>query len=170
VSQNINIYKIPNFLKHKENLIHLIFKIPQTYLQNNSESISHTDWQITKNMKREYQEYFMTHIFKDFAKSFGSKYKFNKILCTSIWFQVYAKNDFHITHTHPQCNFSNVLYIELPNNNLITNIHDLNDNKIDINIEEGNIITFPSFYRHNSPKNTTDKSKIVISFNTDVEM
>ena len=97
-------------------------------------------------------------------------YKFNKILCTSIWFQVYAKNDFHITHTHPQCNFSNVLYIELPDNNLTTNIYDLSDNKIDINIEEGNIVTFPSFYRHNSPKNTTDKSKIVISFNTDVEM
>ena len=159
----INKYKTLNFKKHKNNIINLIFKIPQTTKKDKIENIFHTDWEIPSTMKREYLEYFYENILKDFLNDFKLKNKFKEVEVTHLWFQVYAKGDFHGLHTHPNANFTNVFYLQLPSVSEKTNIIDE-----DIDITEGDILSFPAFLKHESPINKSEEYKIIISFNTNV--
>ena len=44
------------------------------------------------------------------------------------------------------------------------------DNKIiEVMVEEGDILTFPSYLMHESPVNFCDENKIIISFNIDID-
>tara|TARA_R110000823_G_scaffold213201_1_gene343152 strand:- start:96 stop:602 length:507 start_codon:yes stop_codon:yes gene_type:complete len=164
----LNIYKVNNFQNHKNKLINLINKIPKTIIELPGEKISHTDWQIPKTMEREYIQYFLDNIFKDFAKQLCFKFNLQSISLKNMWFQVYKKGDFHETHRHPDAHFANVFFINLPSINLKTKIYSLNNDIIEMNIEEGDILTFPAFLKHESIENTFSEEKIVISFNIDI--
>ena len=37
-------------------------------------------------------------------------------------------------------------------------------------VKEGQILTFPSFWSHKSPPNNSEEAKIIISFNTSIEL
>ena len=164
----LNIHKVNNFQNHKNNLINLINKIPKTTLEKPGQKISHTDWQIPKTMEREYVPYFLNNIFKDFAKQLCFKFNLKSITLKNIWFQVYKKGDFHETHRHAETHFANVFFINLSSKNLKTKIYNLNNDIIESNIEEGDILTFPAFLKHESIENTFLEEKIVISFNIDL--
>ena len=159
-----SIYQVEDFSLHQKNLIDLINEIPQ----NKFDSISHTDWNLPENTKRDYVEYFKKFILDDFIEHSGSVFKgYSKIDISKFWFQVYKKNDFHEEHTHGRAHFTNVFYIQLPEQNLKTKIKMPNDSLVDFEAKEGQIITFPAFCRHSSPINTSDRDKVVISFNLD---
>ena len=161
-----NIYKVPKFLEHKKNLIDLIYKIPINPLKNVGEKISHQDYNLPKNIEREYIDYFKENIFKDFATNFCNFIGINRIEISELWFQVYEKEDFHEYHTHMKTNFTNVFYINLPHREIKTQIKEKNNN-FQIDVEEGDILSFPGYYPHCSPKNIYDVNKIIISFNMD---
>ena len=78
------------------------------------------------------------------------------------WFQQYINNNFHKWHNHPDTNFTNVYFVELPFKNLGTEI--LNHSQLDLN--EGDLLTFPGHLYHKSPLNYSNKRKTVISFNS----
>lgn len=159
-------YKIKDFYLHKDRLIDLINQIPT----NKFDNISHTDWDLHGNIKREYVDYFKKFIlngFIDNLKTFLVNY--SKIDITKFWFQVYKKNDFHAEHTHGRTHFTNVFYVQLPQENLKTKIKKSDGSVLDFNAEEGQIVTFPAYWRHSSPINVYDKDKIIISFNLDCE-
>lgn len=165
----IHLYKVPDFKEHKKNLIRLINQIPKNpfIMDNDGGRLSHTDWNLPKELKRDYLDYFLNNIFKEYAENFCSKIKCNEFKIKTAWFQVYEKGDNHVEHTHGSCHFTNVFYLQLPKN-LKTNIIDLFNKKINIDIQEGDIVTFPSFYFHSSPKNDTNDKKVIISFNCDI--
>ena len=169
MNSNIYVSKVENFLSHKQNLKKLIFKIPKKSIKRNGESISHTDYEESKEKNEEYKNYFINEILNTYLKKFCENYNYKRIFISHLWFQIYDKNDFHSLHTHPKCNFTNIFYLELPSKTQ-TEIYDMDNKKINIEIEEGSIITFPGFYKHCSPKNLGDNPKIIISFNTDVEV
>ena len=169
MNPHIHLYKVENFIEHKQILKDLIFKLPKTSIKRNDESILHTDYEMSKETIKEYRDYFCTEILPEYLENFSKKYNFSKVILTGIWFQVYGKDDFHNLHTHPQCNFTNVFYLELPTN-CETEVYDLENNKSNLSVKEGNILTFPGFYKHCSPVNKSNNLKIVISFNTDVEV
>lgn len=159
----ISKYKVKNFQEHKKNIINLIFKIPQTILVSKHERIFHTDWEIPNTMQKEYREYFEKNIMEDFFNDFKSKFNFEEVELDNLWFQVYAKNDFHGIHTHAKANFTNVFYLQLPSDSVKTDIMNM-----DIMVEEGEILTFPAFLKHQSPINKNKAFKIIISFNTNI--
>ena len=160
-----NIHKVDNFNEHKNKLINLINKIPETSIKEQKQKISHTDWQIPKTMKREYLEYFFKKIFKNFAKNICHKFDAQSIEVINMWFQIYKKGDFHNLHRHANAHFTNVFFVNLPNKNLKTKIYSLEKNIIDVSIEEGDILSFPGFLKHESLINTYEEEKIIISFN-----
>lgn len=162
------IYKVKNFIKHKENIISLINRIPKNPLKNATDVISHTDWNLPLNFEREYFKYIEKEIFEDFSKNFLEKFKYRKLFISRAWFQVYEKNDLHGFHSHGQANFTNVFYVNLPNKQIKTNIQLPNGESLDFEIDEGDILTFPAFLIHESPKNIYEEKKIIISFNSDV--
>ena len=80
--------------------------------------------------------------------------------CNDVY-EEYKNNDFHNWHNHPRVQFTNVYYIELPDG-MKTELW----GEEDIDVKEGDILTFPSYIFHQSKVNNTNKRKTVVSFNT----
>ncbi len=157
------IYKVNKHEQHKKKLIKLFKLIPQ----NKFGSISHTDWNLPRTLKREWFDYFYQNVFDGWEKSFYQEIKQN-IHFHNAWFQWYEKGDLHDWHTHLETHFTNVYYLNLPNKDIKTSIKVFGDEK-NIDVKEGEIITFPSYWNHCSPVNIYDEPKIIISFNFDIK-
>jgi len=165
---HFKIFKVDNFSIHKKNILHLIKNIPKKSLTDSSQKISHTDWDLPDTYTREYLDYFNKNIFEYFAFDLCEKFNCDALTVNNLWFQVYEKGDFHSSHRHDKTQFTNVFFLQLPNGNLKTKIFDLNNQPISIDVYEGDIITFPSYLKHESPINLGEDNKIIISFNIDI--
>ena len=161
----LSIFNVDNFENHKNNFIKLIKEMPP----NKFDNISHTDWNLHKDIKRTYLDYFLKNVYNDYAKYFCNFFKIDRMEVTNIWFQIYKKGDFHSLHTHKNANFSSVFFINLPHKNLKTKIYSLNKKELDFEVKEGSIISFPAFYKHGSLINNYEEEKIIIAFNINVE-
>jgi hypothetical protein len=157
----IIITKINNYKEINKNILSLINKIPNNSLQEKNDKIFHTDWNLPINFKREYVEYFIK-IIDPYLQKIAFKLNSKNIEISNIWFQQYNKLDTHNWHTHPKTNFSNVYFVQLPSKSLGTEI--LNYDKLDLN--EGDLLTFPAYMYHRSPVNITEQIKTIISFNS----
>ena len=143
-----HVHEVLNFMEHKKKLIDLIYKIPINPLSLEGDKIFHQDYNLPKSMTREYLSC-------------------KRIEITNMWFQVYKKGNYHNLHSHPGTNFTNVFYLNLPNKEVKTKIFINNNEQFNIDVKEGDILTFPGYYAHSSPINTFDEDKIIIAFNTD---
>lgn len=83
----------------------------------------------------------------------------------NIWFQQYREGNFHSWHVHPKAMFSNVYFVELPSKTIATTFRVMGK-EFQVDAEEGDILTFPSFYEHCSKTNDLEGIKTVIAFNT----
>ena len=164
-----NVCEVKNFEVHKKNLINLIDKIPNTSRRTDREKLSHTDWALPETMKREYIDYFIDNIYEDYASQLCRNFNCQRVKINNIWFQKYNTGDFHKEHRHAESHFTNVFYLQLPEENLNTHVYDLNNQPIPIYIQEGDILTFPAFLSHESVVNKSKDSKIIISFNTTID-
>ena len=83
-----------------------------------------------------------------------------------MWYQQYVKNNIHGWHTHGE-NYTGVYYLDFPKNASKTELIDQYNihKKITIKAKEGDVVIFPSFIIHRSPKMTNDTKKTIISFN-----
>jgi len=156
--------KIPDHQVHKEKLIHLINKIPPNRYNN----ISHTDWNLPQDIRKEWQHYFFKKIFLPWSKIISDQTN-QTVALHNLWFQCYEKGDYHDWHVHNDTHFTNVYYLKLPNPNVKTSIIALGK-EINFDICEGDVLTFPAFWKHCSPINTYEDSKIIISFNIDLNV
>jgi hypothetical protein len=156
--------KIKEHKQIKKELLSLIDKIPK----NKYESITHTDWSLPKEYKREYLEYFYK-IISPYMTEMTDLLNEKKWQIKNGWFQQYYKNDTHVWHRHPNSNFTNVYYLELPKNNFVTKIKpELNNQKIySVEATEGDVVTFPACISHASEKIKNNSRKTIISFNSD---
>lgn len=96
-----------------------------------------------------------------------------KFFSGEVWFQKYEHNMDHAVHTHGAIGFSSVCFIEYdktvhspttfisPFGNHITG--ELERYRPDV--EEGDIIIFPSNLLHYAPVNLSNKTRIIMSFN-----
>ena len=160
----IKINKIDNYKEINKKLLFLIDKIPNNPLKKLDSNISHTDWNLPKGTKREYLDYFF-QVIKPYMFNIAKDLKSKIFTISNAWFQQYYKLDTHPWHTHPECQFTNVYFVELPLKSLGTEI--LDKEKLDLN--EGDLLTFPSYLYHRSPINLGDKRKTIISFNSNFE-
>lgn len=161
MSQNyFTIYQSKNFKDFKYELIDLIYKDTHGRQENN---IFKTDYFVKS--RGEWYNFFKEKVLNEFSIWFLQKYKANAFICDKCWYQIYEKNNFHETHTHAGTNFTNVFFLQLPNQNLKTNFHNKS-----YSADEGDLISFPAFVPHNSKINIYDKHKIIISFNSSLEI
>lgn len=158
----IFVTKINNFKKINKKLLSLISTIKNNKYNTNKDSIHNTDWNLPKNFERKYVDYFVP-IIRPYLNEIAKKLHSEKAVIDNIWFQQYKKNDEHSWHTHGLSNFSNVYFVELPLKSLATEILNVKD----LNLNEGDLLTFPSHLYHRSPINKTNKRKTIISFNCD---
>jgi hypothetical protein len=159
----IRISKINNYQEINKNLLSLIEKIPINPFKTN-DSISHTDWNLPPNFKREYVKYFF-EIIKPYMDQLALNLNARVLKISNAWFQQYENSNHHGWHAHPGGHFTNVYFVELPSKSLGTEI--LNYDQLDLN--EGDLLTFPAYYFHRSPVNNLGKRKTIISFNSDID-
>lgn len=154
--------KVKEHKKIKSKLLKLINKIPKSPL----ETISHTDWKLPKEYKREYLDFFYQSI-KPYMNLISDEFKTKEWTIHNGWFQQYVINNEHDWHVHNNANYSNVYYLELPDKKMTTKFKGLNNETIDINAEEGDLVTFPAHMLHKSEPVKGRKRKTIISFNSD---
>ena len=157
------IYDVPDAEKHKKVLLELIGKMPN----NSFQRITKTDWNLPHSFERTYRKYFDSEIGSPYAAKIIKYFKAEKYMIENMWFQQYSEKDSHSYHTHPKANFTNVYFLELPDEQFKTSIK-IKDKEYDYKIKEGQIITFPAYILHTSKENGNLR-KTVISFNSSIE-
>ena len=175
-------YIVTDIKEHQENklkIIRAIDAMPQASINDGVELTSKTDWNIPQNYQREYLDIFYDMI-KPYLQEMTDRLRCKECRVSNTWYQVYNKGDKHDWHTHPEANYTNVYYLSLPNKSMKTQLYDVVGESIveNIEVEEGQILTFPASVIHRSPVNEIDESnnwwpfknkidrKIVISFNS----
>ena len=155
------LYDVPNAIDHGNNIINLIKQIPP----NKYKAISHTDFNLPEGFHREYTFYFLKNIYPQFKQKFLEHTGQVNMALHNIWFQWYNQDDYHTCHVHPGCHFTNIYFLKNTNIDLNTQIK-FGKKDYKVEIKEGQILTIPSFYLHQSPINNLKEPKIIISFNT----
>lgn len=114
---------------------------------------------------KSYHEYFYP-IFNAHLASLSDYLKYvTPLSIDKVWFQQYKKNDFHTWHTHGFSLFSSIYYLELPNESSKTTFRFLGK-EFQVEVKEGQILTFPSFLEHCSKPNPSEHIKTIIAFNS----
>jgi hypothetical protein len=88
----------------------------------------------------------------------------------SIWYQQYYYGGKHGWHVHQSCTFTSVYYVEYPDGSPPTEFMNLMTKElIQIDsIEEGDILTFPSYIVHRASENKSDHRKTILSWHNNV--
>ena len=162
-------YAISKFEEHtnlKNVLLRSIVTMNKSSLIDSAQDVTNTDWHTGDDVKREYWDILYPSL-TEHMKSVYKKLGFSGFGYTNYWFQQYYKNSFHNWHVHGATSWTNIYYLELPNEEVKTNIRNQKTESIVIpDIEEGYILTMPAILWHCSPINFGDERKTVIVFNT----
>lgn len=163
-------YILTDIKEHQQNknkLLSLINEMQLSTINNSNDVISKTDWNLPKETKREYINFFYKMI-TPYMDSMAIKLKCKSWDISNAWYQVYKEQNTHGWHIHENNNYTNVYYLNLPEQNFKTELYDVKDNKVinDIQLKEGQLFTFPANIIHRSPPNLSNKIKTIISFNS----
>jgi|TARA_R100001594_G_scaffold17946_2_gene36135 hypothetical protein len=150
----------------KDTLLTLLNKAKTDLNSHPNDKIDYLDWQESTNMEREWTKFIVPFLQKHFLKCI-KHLKLNRVDIRNIWFQKYRKHGVHNWHVHSH-NYTGVYYLKFPKGATKTQL--VNKKKIlEIDAKEGDIVIFPGFVVHRSPKITEDIEKIIISFNLDFD-
>ena len=115
-SVNINcklyINKVKDFKKHKEKLLKLIDDMPPVM----AEFVTKSDWLVQKQFARPYLDYFYSDVAHNVMNTLAKKFKAVNWNIGNGWYQQYKKGSYHKWHNHTQTNYTNVFFLELPDN------------------------------------------------------
>tara|TARA_R110000803_G_C11807763_1_gene300271 strand:+ start:65 stop:607 length:543 start_codon:yes stop_codon:yes gene_type:complete len=159
---NIFVNNITNHNQHKEVFLKYFKQQKTPEYVVGFDRISNTDWKNSYDKTREWVHYFKDNVFNQVAQSLADDLMASEIEIDNVWYQQYEKNDTHGWHSHIRTQFTNVYYVELPDTSVKTEIAGVED----IEIREGDILSFPAYLFHRSNINQSNQRKTVISFNT----
>jgi len=171
ISYPITIRKFQHHELFKNQLLDLI-NSQETYerIVHEGTDITKCDWPTNKD---DFDRHWVTLIKQpliDHLDVWAKDANFLGFIINQIWFQQYTKSSGHGWHTHPNCHYTNVYYLDLPKGCPKTQYIDPMDNKTvcEFDVEEGDIITFPNILLHRAPPNQSDDVKTIISWNLNV--
>lgn len=156
------IKKVQNHAQFKPEILNSISSLGTFSINRNSEKILNTDFYMPSSAPRPYWN-IVENDMKRFVLEVSSNFNAIHANINRYWFQQYAKGDFHDWHIHGESMFSCVYYVDLPENTKTT-FKVLNKEFV-LDVEEGDVLAFPSCFLHCSKPNPNDKIKTIISFN-----
>jgi len=162
--------KVKNHNKYKQDLIAKINKAScDSLIQNDDyykDNINRVDWNDCHNMERDWVVESKPYL-SDYLSEWATSIHFDEWTINQIWFQQYYNNGSHGWHTHGS-NFTGVYYVDLPKETPKTQLALHNGKIVNVDVEEGDVLIFPSYVIHKAPRNKSNKTKTIISFNLDV--
>ena len=131
--------------------------------------ISKCDWNNNTDFKNRPWVYLLKPYLQNHFNKCANFMLYKEAKIKALWYQQYNQNDAHGWHIHGD-NYTGVYYLQLPEGSSKTELvnHYKQDEEIQtaqIEAKEGDIIIFPSFVVHRSPKIDSDVTKTIISFN-----
>ena len=133
-----------------------------------SDDLSKTDWPLSGDFSRPWVKKYGPMI-KKFLSKHALHLGYRKLDISRLWFQQYKQQQTHGWHGHAR-NYTGAYYVELPKNSEPTQIlfpQNL-DKTFSVNVKEGDMILFPSYFIHRSPPLKNNKRKTIISWNMDL--
>lgn len=169
-----NLFFITDVKNHESNkkiILEEIKRMGSFSFCNEKQNISNTNFHIidgaimdAKPFESVFIPVAMTHL-EQIRKKFG----YDNIFLENFWYQQYEKNDWHGWHNHNNCIFSSVYYLELPDGCSKTTFM-IDGKEKEIDVKEGQILTFASYIRHCSKPNKSNKRKTIIAFNSNADL
>jgi ectoine hydroxylase-related dioxygenase (phytanoyl-CoA dioxygenase family) len=162
---NLSIYKqsVKNYKEINKKFLEYFDEIPQEESYDKSYKVNKADFKKSQDFNRNYISHFFSE-FSPYITNIAKELQCKKSTVSNLWFQQYQKKDYHPWHNHAKSNYTGIYFVELPEK--------LGTEFLNITIDElneGDLLIFPSSIMHRSPVNTTDKRKTIISFNMDYE-
>lgn len=155
---------VQEHLEVKEKVLNDIYKMGEYSFINETQRISSTDWHLNNEFNREYINH-LINIFNNVCNQMNDYLKSDaKLEIRNYWYQLYRKGDYHKWHEHFFCAFSNIYYLSLPEDSVKTSFR-IGSEEFEVDVKEGQILSFPGIFTHCSKENTSDKEKVVIVFN-----
>jgi len=168
IEKYINVQSIVEHNNYKDLLLEHINPNNKKW-ESNISSITNTDWSESFDLERPYVKIFIEMItklpYKHLQKTDKNYHKEIKI--HNVWYNQYFKGDNHNWHTHGECQFTNIYFLELNDKKHSTEIYDTHSNETyNGNFNEGDLVSFPSFFPHRSETINNNERKTAIAFNT----
>jgi hypothetical protein len=156
------LHTIKNHVEIKDGILSKIASMGVHSLNDGGQSISNTDWKLPED---HYRPYFtdIQDLFESVILEIQQELKVPKIQITNYWFQQYSIGDFHPWHHHANYALSSVYYVNLANGSAKTTF-EIAGKEFEIDVKEGQILTFCGFSRHTSKPTKSDKT--IIAFNS----
>jgi len=155
---------VKNHDELKEKVLKDIYKMGVFSYKNDVQCISSTDWHLDSQFQRDYISHLVT-TFNDICNQVSENLKCDfKLQIKNYWYQIYKKGDYHGWHEHFISPYSNIYYLSLPESASKTTFR-LCGEEFEIDVKEGQILSFPGFITHCSKPNQSDEDKVVIAFN-----
>ena len=127
----------------------------------------YSDYDIDPDVPRAYLdliEYRIYDVLTEFTKEMPSRF-FQGFEVKNFFYQQYKQAQYHGWHVH-NCQFSGVYYLDMPKGTPKTEYRDpFTDDIQELDVEEGDVVAFPSHLIHRAPANPVNIPKTIISFN-----
>jgi uncharacterized protein (TIGR02466 family) len=180
--------KINNYIDLNETLYQYIQNLKQVDKKGIDKS-SIGGWHSPNfNLDDKDPRFFVNSINKSLNKAFtdmGWDVSFHKIKITEMWSIINKTGASNARHTHPNSFLSAAYYVKAPENCGDIKFYDprsapafrrpklskdniLNATEISLIPEDGLLVLFPSWLHHSVKANTSEKERVVISFNIDL--
>jgi len=162
--------RVENHSEVKESILKAIGDMPNLEIYEDTSSIiSKTDWKLSSEYSRPYWNIVGPIVEETVIREMFKLFKCDNIEITAYWYQQYLKTGVHEWHNHPKTHWTNIYYVELPSEEVKTELVDVTRNeRIQFDAKEGDIVSFPGMLFHRSPTNMSDKRKTIMSFNIDI--
>lgn len=131
--------------------------------------ISRGDWYNSTDTERSWVQFIKDPLLDHMSQTYH-QVGYDMFQLRQLWFQQYNHESGHGWHTHGS-NFTNVYYVDLPKDSPRTQMVLPWDQTtvVEFEVEEGDVLTFPSFVIHRGPPNIGIEQKTIISFNIDID-
>ena len=127
-----------------------------------------SDWGSGTTAKKLYWRYIEPHIVSHMEHIFIDTLGYDQVTYSNFWYQQYNKGGKHGWHVHTRTMFTSVYYLEYPEGSPKTEfMHPLSKEISSIDVEEGDILTFPSFIIHRAQENNTENRKTILSWHNE---
>lgn len=165
--QNVNlpffVRAVTEHITLKDKILDKIHSMGTHCIVEPGEQISNTDWHLSSNRERPYWDLVSSVAYEHLNTIGNYLYPDFQSKCTHInnyWFQQYLTSDFQDWHTH-NMSFSNVYFVELSQPTQSTTFR-LGGTEFQVEVREGEILTFPGFVQHTSKPNKGAKKTVVV--------
>ena len=183
-------YKVDNYKTFNKELEEYIYKLKEEdnegVVRSNRGGWHSKSFKVREKgtIQNRFTQELSKYIF-DVIQTYGWKCVPERVVVSEMWAIINKPRDFNVIHTHPNAYLSAAYYVKAPEkagrfvieNPLSVARHsypahatktEYNIKAAALDIEEGDLLLFPAYLPHKVNENKSDKDRIVISFNVNI--